>query len=146
MASFVRQKPAGWFTAVAVLLVLWGLAGCASFYAHVAYGADIDPKATDWDRAFYASLPGWLNIVYAVAVGAGLLGSVALLLRSKFARPLYIASLIAVVVQFGYIFAATEIIAHKGVVVATGFPIFIALVAIFQIWFAGYAQRRGWLG
>ncbi|MCX8476047.1 MAG: hypothetical protein MT490_09650 [Sphingomonas sp.] len=146
MATYLRQKPAGWFTIVAVLLVLWGLAGCASFYAHLAYGPDIDPKATDWDRAFYASLPGWLNFVYAVAVGAGLLGSIALLLRSKFARPLYIASLIAVVVQFGYIFAATEIIAHKGVAVATGFPIFIAVVAIFQIWFAGYAQRRGWLG
>lgn len=146
MATWVRQRPAGWFIIVAVLLVLWGLAGCASFYLHVAYGPDMDPHATDWDRAFFAALPAWLNIVYAVAVGAGLLGSIALLLRSRLARPLYIVSLIAVVIQFGYIFLATDLIAHKGVVVATGFPIFIAVVAVFQIWFAGYAQRRGWLG
>lgn len=146
MATFVRQRPAGWFTAVAVVLVLWGLLGCASFYAHVVYGPDMDPNATDWDRAFFAALPAWLNWVYVVAVGAGLLGSIALLLRSRLARPLYLVSLIAVIVQFGYIFLATDLIAHKGVVVATGFPIFIAVVAVFQIWFAGLAQRRGWLG
>jgi hypothetical protein len=146
VATYLRQRPAGWFMVVAVLLIVWGLLGCASFYAHVAYGAGMDPNATDWDRAFYAAMPGWLNWVYAVAVGAGLLGSIALLLRSKWAKPLYIISLIAVIVQFGYIFLTTDLIAHKGVLVATGFPIFIALVAVFQIWFASHAQRRGWIG
>ncbi|TGX39324.1 hypothetical protein E5A74_16875 [Sphingomonas naasensis] len=142
----MRQRPTGWFTLIAVLLVAWGLLGCLSLYLHIAYGPDIDPAATDWDRAFYAALPAWLNAVYAVAVGTGLLGSIALLMRSRLARPLYLVSLIAVIVQFGTLFLTTDLIAHKGVVVATGFPIFIALMAVFQIWFAGYAQRRGWLG
>jgi hypothetical protein len=146
MATWIRQRPAGWFMVVAVVLVLWGLMGCASFYAHVAYGPEMASNPTDWDRAFYAAMPGWLNWVYAVAVGAGLLGSIALLLRSKWAKPLYIVSLIAVILQFGYVFVSTDLIAHKGVLVATGFPIFIALVAVFQIWFADLAQRRGWLG
>ncbi|NIJ19453.1 hypothetical protein FHS95_001122 [Sphingomonas naasensis] len=146
MATWIRQRPTGWFTLIAVLLVAWGLLGCLSLYLHIAYGPDIDPAATDWDRAFYAALPAWLNAVYAVAVGTGLLGSIALLMRSRLARPLYLVSLIAVIVQFGTLFLTTDLIAHKGVVVATGFPIFIALMAVFQIWFAGYAQRRGWLG
>lgn len=145
MASYVRQKPPSWFVVVAILLVLWGLMGCASFYFHVVYGADMDPKATDWDRAFFAALPAWLNIVYAVAVGAGLLGSIALLMRSKQATLLYILSLIAVVVQFGYIFGATDLLAYKGVATAVPFPVFIAVVAVFQIWFAKRAERRGWI-
>lgn len=145
MATWIRQKPAGWFTAVAVLLVLWGLAGCASFYVHVAYGPDIDPKATDWDRAYFAALPAWLNLVYAVAVGAGLLGSIALLLRSKLAQPLYVVSLIAVVIQFGYIFLATDLAAHKGPATAYPFPALIFLIAVFQIWIEGLARRRGWI-
>lgn len=145
MATNFRQKPAVWFTVLAVLLVLWGLAGCASFYVHVAYGPDIDPNATDWDRAYFAALPGWLNIVYAAAVGAGLLGSIALLLRSKLAQPLYLVSLIAVVIQFGYIFLATDLAAHKGPATAYPFPALIFVIAIFQLWFAGYARRRGWL-
>jgi hypothetical protein len=145
MASYIRQKPPGWFVAIAVLLVLWGLAGCASFYVHIAYGPDIDPKATDWDRAFFAALPGWLNIVYAIAVGGGLLGSIALLMRSKLATLLYILSLIAVIIQFGYIFAATDLIAHKGAASTVPFPLLIAAIAIFQIWFAKRAERRGWI-
>lgn len=145
MASYIRQKPPGWFVAIAVLLVLWGLAGCASFYVHIAHGPDIDPKATDWDRAYFAALPGWLNIVYAVAVGGGLLGSIALLMRSKLATSLYILSLVAVIVQFGYIFAATDLIAHKGAATTVPFPLLIAAIAIFQIWFAKRAERRGWI-
>lgn len=145
MASYVRQKPPSWFVAIAILLVLWGLAGCASFYFHVTYGADMDPKATDWDRAFFAALPGWLNIVYAVAVGGGLLGSIALLMRSKLATLLYILSLIAVIVQFGYVLGATDLIAHKGAAATVPFPLFIAVVAVFQVWFAKRAERRGWI-
>jgi hypothetical protein len=145
MAGFGRQSAPGWFTIVAALLVLWGMAGCASFYAHVAYGADMDPKATDWDRAYYAALPAWLNLVYLVAVAGGLLGSVALLLSSAWARPLAIASLGAVIVQFGYVFAATDLIAHKGAAATVPFPAVIAAIAMFQIWFAGLARRRGWI-
>lgn len=145
MATYLRQKPALWFTVLAVLLVLWGLAGCFSLYLHVAYGPAMDPKATDWDRAYFAALPGWFTPVYAVAVGAGLLGSIALLLRSKLAQPLYIASLIAVIVQFGYVFAGTDLLAHKGPAMTVPFPLFIFAVAVFQIWIAGLARRRGWI-
>ena len=101
--------------------------------------------ATDYQRTLYAGLPVWYNAVYAVAVGTGLLGAVALLARSTLARPLFVISLIAVVVQFGWLFATTDIIAHQGAA-TVGFPLFIAAVAAFEIWFARHAQRRGWIG
>jgi hypothetical protein len=145
MASSFTQKPPVWFTIVAVILLLWGLAGCASLYMHFVYGPDIDPNATAWDRAYYAALPAWLNADYVIAVGAGVLGSIALLMRSKWAVPLYWVSLTAVVIQFGYIFLATDIIAAKGVW-TTYFPAFIFAMALFQVWFAGMAKKRGWLG
>lgn len=146
MAGFAGQRPPSWFYVVGAILVVWGLAGCASFYGHVVYGADLDPAATDWDRAFYASMPAWLNIVYALAVGGGLLGSVALVARSRWTRPLYIVSLVAVIVQFGYVFGATDLVAHKGATATVPFPLLIAAVALFQLWFAIYARRRGWTG
>ena len=138
-------KRPGWFVIVVALLVLWGLAGCAAFYGHLAYGPDIDPKATDWDRAFYAAMPGWFAWDYAVAVGAGLLGSIAMLLRLRAATWLYLVSLIAVLVQFGYVFLATDLLAHKGAAATLPFPAFIVVVALFQLWLAGVARRRGWL-
>ncbi len=145
MASYIRQKPPSWFVPIAVLLVVWGVAGCTTLYLHIAFGPALDPNATDWDRAYYAALPLWLTLVYAVAVGGGLLGSLALLTRSRMAVPLYILSLAAVIVQFGYLFGATDLIAHEGVVTAMAFPAFIAAVGIFQIWFAKRAERRGWI-
>ena len=88
--------------------------GCIAFYMHVKLGPGVDPNATDWDRAYYAALPGWFTAVYAAAVGGGLLGSLALLFRSKLALPLFVISLVAVIVQFGYVFAGTDMLAHKG--------------------------------
>ena len=140
----IAKRP-GWFIILVGVLILWGLAGCASFFAHVYYGPAMDPNATDWDRAYFAALPAWFNWDYAVAVGAGLLGSIALLARSKAAGLLYIVSLIAVLIQFGYVFFATDLLAHKGAAMTMPFPAFIIAMAILQIWLAGYARDRHWV-
>lgn len=145
MAAYIRQTPPGWFRLIAIVLTLWGLLGCFALYAHVAWGPSMDPNATGWDHAYYAALPVWFTAVYCVSIFGGLLGSVALLMRSKLAHPLYIASLAGVIVQFGYVFLMTDLIAHKGALATVPFPLFIAAVAVFQIWFSVYAKRRGWI-
>jgi hypothetical protein len=134
-----------WFTIVAVLLVLWGIAGCGAFYSHFRYGADAIAGATDYDRRLFASLPAWFNIVYGVAVGAGFAGAVALLFRSRLAVTFFAISLVAVIIQFGWTFLATDLIAAKGASTTVPFPLFIAAVAVFQLWLARHAWRRGWL-
>jgi len=75
-----------------------------------------------------------------------LLGAVALLLRMRRSVTLFWLSLIAVVVMFGYLFATTDLIAHKGAGVVLPFPAVIALIALFSVWFAGMAARKGWIG
>ncbi|RYD68329.1 MAG: hypothetical protein EOP58_00910 [Sphingomonadales bacterium] len=140
----MTAKRPGWFIILVGVLILWGLAGCAAFYMHVAYGPAMNPDATDWDRAYFAALPGWFAWDYAVAVGAGLLGSVALLLRSRFALLLYLLSLIAVAVQFGYVFFATDLLSHKGAAMSVPFPAFIVAMVLLQVWLARYAADRGW--
>lgn len=145
MARF-RSPPPLWFRAVAIVLILWGVVGVYACWQQFRLGAEAMGPATDYDRALYASLPVWYNAVYAVSVGCGLLGALALLARSALSIPLFVISLIGVVVMFGWIFVATDLIAHKGVVVATGFPVFVAVVAAFQIWFARFGRTRGWIG
>lgn len=146
MANFSRRRPPAWFWIVGIVLVLWGAIGVFTCIQQFRLGADAMGPADDYQRRLYASLPLWYNWIYAVAVGGGFLGSVALLMRSATARPLYIASLIAVIVQFGWLFAVTDIIAVRGFVATAVFPIFIAAVSAFQIWLAGLAIRRGWIG
>jgi hypothetical protein len=143
--SVIRQRAPAWFTILAVVLLLWGAMGCFACIQQFRLGADAMGPATDYQRALYAGLPVWYNAVYAVAVGTGLLGTIALLAKSVLARPLFAISLVAVVIQFGWLFATTDIIAHQGVG-TVGFPLFIAGVAAFEIWLARHAQRRGWIG
>lgn len=96
--------------------------------------------------AFFRALPAWFAWDYAVATGASLAGAIALLRRSRLAMVLYAVSLAAVVVQFGYVFLATDLIAHKGAAATVPFPAFIAAIGVLQIAVARIALRRGWLG
>ena len=145
MAANMRHRAPAWFRVLAGVLVLWGLLGLWALYMHVTLGPAANPQATDWDRAYYAGLPGWFTPVYAAAVVGGLLGSVALLLRARLALPLYLVSLAAVVVQFGWVFAATDLLARKGAAATVPFPLVILAVALFQLWLARHARRRGWI-
>lgn len=145
MASVARTAPPRWYWIAAGVLLLWGMAGCYSYYLHLLYGAAMGPEATEWDRAYTAALPGWFSLDYGIAVGAALLGTVALLLRSRFALWLYALSLAAVILQFGYVFLATDMIAAKGAAVAVPFPLVIAGVGVLQILLARTAARRGWI-
>ncbi len=132
------------FWIVVVLLILWGLSGTVGFYMSLSEATRAQMSA--YDRSLYENAPGWYMPVYGVAVWGGLFGSVLLLLRRRIARWFYVASLVAVVVMFGWTFAMTDLIAVKGVATAVAFPILIALIGAFEIWFAGYAERRGWIG
>ena len=145
MTTQQRQVPL-WFRITAVILLLWGIAGCYACFQQFRFGADAMGPATDYDRALYASLPVWYNAIYAVAVGTGLLGALALLMRSVLAVPLYAISLIAVVIQFGWLFATTDIVAVRGAGAVLPFPILIAAIGAFALWLSRYARRRGWIG
>lgn len=134
-----------WFSVVAVLLVLWEAMGVYACIQQFRLGADAMGPATAYDRALYASLPIWYNGIYAVAVGTGLLGGIALLARSVLAIPLAAISLAAVVIQFGWLFATTDMIAVRGVG-TTYFPIFIVALGGFSLWLAQQARARGWIG
>ena len=140
-----RVKPPVWFVIVAVLLTLWDAIGVYACIQQFRLGAEAMGPATDYDRALYASLPAWYNWVYALAVGAGLLAGIALLARSALAVPLAAVSLLAAVVQFGWLFATTDIVAVKGVW-TTYFPLFIIALGVFALWFARLARARGWIG
>lgn len=124
------------------MLVLWGLLGCLVFYAHATLAAHRAGPPSFWNWDYYQAVPRWFLVDYAIGVGASLLGSLAMLRRSRKANLLYVVSLAAVIVQFGYLFATGGL---AGPVQAFVIPVFILGVAIFQIWLAGMATRRGWL-
>ncbi len=145
MTGFHKPIP-GWFRVIAVMLTIWGVVGVFACVQQFRLDAEAMGPADDYYRRLYATFPAWYNWIYAVATGSGLLAALALLFGSRLARPLFVVSLIAIVVQFGWLFLATDIIAVRGVAQVVPFPAFIAMVATFGVWLSDHAGRRGWIG
>ena len=134
-----------WFWIVGVVLLLWGAAGIHAFYSQLttpydAMVAQMGKLAADCIK----DMPQWLWWVYGIAVWSGLFGTIALLLRRTWARPLYLVSVIAVVVQFGHSFLVQHIHQIMGWSAAI-FPAFIFAMGLFQLWFADWTNKKGWL-
>ena len=145
MANGFETKPPAWFGVAAVVLVLWEAMGVWSWWLHWTQGpAAMGNVPTEWDIQYFAKLPGWYVWLFALATWSGLLAGLLLLARRRAARPVYVLSLVATVLMFGYTFLATDLIAHKGVW-TTYFPAFIIAVGIGSVWLAGTGLRRGWL-
>lgn len=123
-----RNVP-GWFWAVAVLAFAWEGLGCAMYLMAVTSGAD--------------ALPGWVMAVFAIAVWSGLAGAVMLLLRRRLAVSFLLVSLVAAIIQYGYVFTALPVEVLSIGVVAV--PIAVIVIGALLLWLARQAARRGWL-
>ena len=133
-----------WYWIVSAILLGWNAIGCAACYSQIAATPDKIAQYPEGQREAWIAMPVTARAAYVVAVGAGLLGAVALLLGSLAAGPLFIASLVGVIVQFGWFFAVYKGMSKVGRS-SVAFPLFIALVALGEIGFACASKAQGWL-
>lgn len=142
--TFDRGRVPGWYWAVAAVALLWEAMGCYAYVTQVSMDPAALARLPAEQREIWAAMPGWAIGAYAVAVWAGLLGAIGLLLRRSWAKLAFAASLIAVIVQFGWSFLATPILRSMGASAAL-FPAFILIVTALLLWFSGHSAKRGWL-
>jgi hypothetical protein len=143
MNNIVGLRPPAWFWAVVVLGLLFEGFGVATYLMHVG----IIPNAAEMsqaERELGESMPVWATSAYAVAVFAGLVGALGLLLRKRWARTLLILSLIGLLIQFGWWVLMSGAMEVIGPSMMTA-PAIVTLVAILLVWFASHAAARGWL-
>ena len=143
MNDLIGNRPPAWFWVVAVLGLLWELFGVAQYLMHVGVLPDA-AEMSEAERSLMQSSPVWVTGLFAVAVFAGAVGALGLLLRKRWARPLLILSLVAVTLQFGGWLLTTDAIAVIGPSVFV-MPAIIVLVAILLAWVASAGVQRGWL-
>ena len=134
-----------WYWVVSGILLVWNLIGCGACFSQMAMPPEKIATLPEAQRDAWLAMPAVAKAAYAVAVGTGLLGAIALLLRSLAAGPLFIASLVGVIIQFGWFFVVYKGAAKLGLSSAA-FPGFIAIVCLGQIAFTCCAKAQGWLG
>ena len=140
-----REKAPTGYWVVTVILLFWALAGVAAFYAQLTLSKAQVEAMDAYDRGLLHSLPIWFIYDFGLATLTALVGALCLVIRSRLAMPLYLFSLIGVVIQFGWMFGATDIIAHKGLVAAAGFPVIVFVMAVFGYWTASVSGGRRWI-
>lgn len=132
------MKTSSLFIPIAIALLLWNLTGVAAFIGQFTMDYAQLAKTDPYTARMMTSMPRWLWGVYALAVGAGVLGALLLLARRAAAAALFALSLAAVIVQFGHALGLTDLIAVKGWS-AVALPAFIILMAVVQY---GYARAQ----
>ena len=143
MSDAIDTRPPAWFWIVAVLGLLWEGFGVAQYLMHVGVlpnNVEMSPA----ERSLMEGSPMWVTGLFAIGTFGGALGTLGLLLRQSWARLLLVASLIAVILQFGGWLIATDAVAVIGPTVFV-MPAIIVAVAILLVWVAGLGIRRGWL-
>lgn len=144
MNATAVKRPA-WFWIVAVLALLWNLSGLAMAWMQYSMTPDQLAQLPEAQRTVHEAMPGWLWAVDFVAVVAGTLGAIGLLMGKRLALPVFWLSLVAVVVLFGYCLFPGRMIELLGAAQALPMPILVTAIALFLVWFARKAIARGWL-
>lgn len=124
---------------VGVLALLWNLVGVAAFGMQLAMPAEALDAMPASRRAIYEATPGWLYVFYGVATIGGVIGSLGLLLRRRWAAPVFLVALLALVVQVMASYAVTPAWSEGGAA-SLGFPLLLIAIAI-ALWL--FARRQG---
>jgi len=134
VATTPRPKAHGLIAGAALA---WNLIGLLMFVLEVFMTPAQVAALPTMDRAVHEAMPAWTQVAFGVAVGTGVLGSIGLLLRRRWAVPCFAVSLVAVLVQFGGAYLATPLWQASGV---AGLIMPMVLVAI-GVLLLRYARR-----
>lgn len=144
MNDQVSQAPPKSFYVVAGTALVWNLIGLMMYVAQVSAGPDALAELPPAERALYENVPIWATSAFAIAVNAGVIASILLILRHSLAVPAFVLSLTAVFVQMFHYFVLTDALAILGPTSLIG-PVLVIAIGAFLIWYARDARSKGWL-
>ena len=133
-----------WFWIISVLSLLWFFMDMAGFYSRVFMLEQIADKMSETQLALYQVIPSWVNVVYGLKVFGGLMGSLALLSRKKWAFIMFLISIMGGLSQTVYVWFISDAIDVMGrpaiVMPAIGIVIGVIMVVVSR-----YAITKNWI-
>jgi hypothetical protein len=146
MSDEINNKPTTAYWIIAVTLLAWNLIGLYFYYQQSILTPEVMANAglTPQQIAHITNTPVWGHSGYAIAVNAGVLGAILLLLRKAWAVPLFVLSIVGVLVQ-----DLDAMVLRDGLEAwgssALVLPIIVLVICVFEIWYSNRAKARGWL-
>ncbi|KQY82042.1 MULTISPECIES: hypothetical protein [unclassified Brevundimonas] len=141
MAERVRTPWHLWI--VGILAALWNGFGCIDYVMTQTRQDEwfAQMGMTEAQIAYFNAMPAWTHGAWAIGVWGGLLGAILLLLRRKWATPVFVISFL------GWLAGAVYAFALSGGMEAMGpmwpMQIVIGGACVFFIWYAWMLGKRG---
>lgn len=137
------SKPSIWFWVISVIALFWNFFGVFQ-YLYTAYNqVEMLETMTQVQREVFETIPAWATACFAIAVFSGTIACIALLLRKKWAKPLFIISFITAIAQFiNWLFIqnAAEVFPNS-----YAMPITVTIIGLLLIMFSNKSIQNGWL-
>ncbi len=129
---------------VGIVGVLWNAYGCYDYLMTTTGGEEYlrSYGMSEEVIAYFTSMPSWMTGVWAVGVWGGMLGSILLLLRMKWALHVFVVSCAAFVFSLIY----TYVLSNGASVLPQETYVINAVIlagCLFFIWYAWFATKRG---
>jgi uncharacterized membrane protein len=137
-----RPATPWWFWAISGLALIWNLMGVGAYIMQAtATPEDLVAAYGQTQADLMAAQPAWYTAVFALAVFAGALGCLLLLLRKAVAIWPLLLSLICVALQHIYFAMSGTYEFVQGA--EWTMVILVPVVAIFLVWFSRNMRARG---
>ncbi len=139
-----KTSPPVWFWVISIIAMLWYLIDISAFFMRVLMTDDVIKAMPENQQHLYRKMPLWVNIVFAGEVFGGALGGVGLLLRKKWALPLFVVSILGVLSQTFHVYFLSDAISTMGTP-AVVMPLLAILIGMVMIVLAKSAISKHWL-
>lgn len=138
-----NEQAPGWFKPVAIVALVWNILGLIAFALSLMVTPEMIAELPEAEQALF-DIPIWATIAFAVAVFAGVIGCILLLMRKAIAFEVLVLSIIGVIVQNIHGFLFTETLAVHGPS-SLGMPITVFLIGVGLIIMSNKGKKAGWL-
>ena len=136
-------KPTSAFWIISVAALIWNIMGVIAYLGQAYMTEEVLKALPEGEQAYHNNVPAWVTAVFAIAVFAGVFGSLGLLMRKKWATMLFIVSLIAVIAQLIYNVFIQKFIELSGEKII--WPIVVLIIAVLLVFLSRKAGKEGWI-
>lgn len=128
---------------IGIIGTLWSAIGVVSFMLTQLKVEAVMSQYPPQQRAYFETFPFWAVAFWAIGVFGGVIGCVLMLLKSRLAFPVLIASVLgAIVSNLGGLFLLGGM-AVMGGANALGFAVLIIIVAVLLAYYAHAIRKKG---
>jgi hypothetical protein len=133
-----------WFRLLTVVFLAWNIMGLLAFFGQMSMSEATLAQLPLGQQEFYISTPIWAKAGFALAVFAGTIGSVLLMLKKVLAFQFFVGSFVGVVIQQFHALLLADALTVFGTS-AIAMPLTVFIVALFLVWFSKHCIKKGWI-